>query len=66
MEIIYNPDTKVVENIRNGLKRTGGFCPCRLQHIEDNMCMCKEFRDQINDPAFEGFCHSMLYYKSKE
>ena len=25
----------------------------------------KEFRDQINDPDFEGFCHCMLYYKSK-
>ena len=28
--------------------------------------MCQEFRDQIADPDFEGFCHCMLYYKSKE
>lgn len=26
--------------------------------------MCKEFRDQIADPEYEGFCHCMLYYKS--
>jgi len=28
--------------------------------------MCKEFRDQIADPDFEGFCHCMLYYKYKD
>ena len=27
--------------------------------------MCKEFRDQIADPEFEGYCHCMLYYKEK-
>ena len=26
----------------------------------------KEFRDQIADPDFEGYCHCMLYYKSKD
>jgi len=65
MEIRYNDDTKVVDAIRAGLKRTGGYCPCRLQHTEDTMCMCKEFREQICDPAFEGFCHCRLYYKAK-
>ena len=28
--------------------------------------MCREFREQIDDPDFEGFCHCMLYYKSRE
>ena len=28
--------------------------------------MCREFRDQMADPNFEGYCHCMLYYKSKE
>ena len=26
--------------------------------------MCREFREQIDDPNFEGYCHCMLYYKS--
>ena len=26
--------------------------------------MCQEFKDQIADPDFEGYCHCMLYYKS--
>jgi ferredoxin-thioredoxin reductase catalytic subunit len=51
--------------IKEGLKDTGGYCPCRVQHIEENKCMCKEFRDQIADPNFEGFCHCRLYYKYK-
>jgi hypothetical protein len=28
--------------------------------------MCKEFREQIADPEFEGYCHCLLYYKSKD
>ena len=64
MKIRLNPDASVVETVREGLKRTGGYCPCRLERTEDNRCMCREFREQIKDPAFEGFCHCMLYYKS--
>lgn len=51
--------------IREGLQAKGGYCPCRLERSEDNKCMCKEFREQIADPNFEGYCHCMLYYKSK-
>lgn len=65
MRIIYNPDEKIVKTIREGLKRKDGYCPCRREKIEDNICMCKEFRDQIADPEYEGYCHCMLYYKEK-
>ena len=57
---------EVVRAVKEGLKRTGGYCPCRLERTEENRCMCKEFREQIADPEFEGFCHCMLYYKSRE
>lgn len=60
-----NPDEKVVAAIKEGLKKTGGYCPCRREHTEENKCICSEFRNQIADPDFEGFCHCMLYYKSK-
>ena len=66
MAVSLNPDKEVVRAVREGLKRTGGYCPCRLERTEENKCMCKEFRDQIADPEFEGFCHCMLYYKSRE
>lgn len=65
-KITYNSDIDVVNKVKEGLKRTGGYCPCRLERSEDNKCMCREFREQIKDPEFEGFCHCMLYYKSKE
>lgn len=66
MAVRLNEDKAVVERIRQGLKERGGYCPCRLQRTEDNKCICKEFREQMADPEFEGYCHCMLYYKSKE
>lgn len=65
MKISYNPNEAIVEAVKEGLIQTGGYCPCRLERTPENKCMCKEFRDQIADPNFEGFCHCMLYYKSK-
>ena len=66
MKIKFNPDSEIVKLFQDGLKKTGGYCPCRLEKTEETKCMCKEFRDQIKDPDFEGFCHCMLYYKSLE
>ncbi|MBQ3548935.1 MAG: ferredoxin thioredoxin reductase catalytic beta chain [Oscillospiraceae bacterium] len=65
MKIYFNPDEKVVQTVRTGLQRKEGYCPCRLAKTEENFCMCQEFRDQIADPEFEGFCHCRLYYKEK-
>ncbi|MBQ2603521.1 MAG: ferredoxin-thioredoxin reductase catalytic domain-containing protein [Acutalibacteraceae bacterium] len=65
MPVTLNPDKNVVDRIKEGLKKKNGYCPCRIQMTEENKCMCKEFRDQIADPEFEGFCHCGLYYKSK-
>ena len=50
MAVTLNPDKEVVRAVKEGLKRTGGYCPCRLERTEDNKCMCKEFREQIADP----------------
>ena len=65
MKIKYNPDKEVVKTVKEGLKKRGGHCQCRIESNEDTKCMCKEFREQIADPDFEGFCHCMLYYKEK-
>ena len=65
MKIRYNEDRKIVEAIREGLRKKEGYCHCRLEKSEENMCMCQEFRDQIADPDFEGYCHCRLYYKEK-
>ena len=64
MKIKLNPDQEIVSTIRKGLKRTGGYCPCRRERTEATKCMRQEFKNQIADPGFEGVCHCMLYYKS--
>ncbi len=66
MKVRLNENEKVVNTIKEGLKRTGGYCPCRLDRTAETKCMCKEFKDQIADPEFEGYCHCMLYFKEKE
>lgn len=65
MKIILNPDEEVVKTVKEGLKAKNGYCPCRLEMTDDTKCICKEFREQMEDPDFEGFCHCMLYYKEK-
>ena len=50
MKVTLNPDTETVQFVKDGLKHTGGYCPCRREKTEDTKCMCKEFRDQIADP----------------
>ena len=50
MKVRLNEDKAVVARVKEGLKRTGGYCPCRLARTEEN---------------FEGYCHCMLYYKEK-
>ena len=65
MKIRFNENQEIVDSVKEGLARTGGYCHCRLERSEENKCMCKEFREQIKDPDFEGYCHCLLYYKEK-
>ena len=66
MAVKLNDDKDLVAAVKEGLRRTGGFCPCKLERNEDTRCICREFREQIADPEYEGYCHCMLYYKSKD
>ena len=66
MSIRLNENKEIVDIVKKGLKEKGGYCPCRREQNEDTKCMCLEFRNQIADPDFEGYCHCMLYYKSKD
>ena len=65
MKIYFNKDEKIVNAIRVGLKNREGYCPCIREKSPDTICMCKQFREQICDPEFEGYCHCHLYYKEK-
>jgi ferredoxin-thioredoxin reductase catalytic subunit len=65
LKILFNENEEIVRTVKAGLERTGGYCPCRLERKEEYKCMCDEFKQQIKDPDFEGYCHCMLYYKKK-
>ena len=64
--IRLNTDEALVVAVREGLKLKGGYCPCRMEKSEDTKCICREFREQMADPDFEGYCHCLLYYKEKD
>lgn len=61
MKIVVNSDKEIVALIRQGLVASGGYCPCRVERIDDNKCLCKEFIEQ--DP---GLCHCGLYLKTEK
>ena len=65
MKVRLNEDAEVVRMVREGLEARGGYCPCVRETSEDTKCMCRQFREQIADPDFEGYCHCLLYYKEK-
>ena len=60
-----NEDDAYVEKLKKVMAKNGGYCPCRIQHTPENLCICKEFQEQLADPGFTGFCHCKLYYKEK-
>ena len=66
MGVRLNENKEIVKTIRDGLRMKGGYCPCRMERTEDTKCICREFRDQMADPDFEGYCHCLLYYKFKD
>ena len=65
MKIRLNENEEIVKAVKEGLERTGGYCPCRLERTPDTKCMCTEFKEQVADPDFEGYCHCLLYYKER-
>ena len=65
MKVELNKNKDVVKVIQEGLIKTGGYCPCRLMHTPENICICKEFQEQIKDPDFQGYCYCKLFYKEK-
>ena len=36
MKVTENENKEIVKKIREGLEKTGGYCPCRIQRTPDN------------------------------
>ena len=41
-----NPDKETVSLVREGLKHTGGYCPCLVEKTDDTKCPCKKFKEE--------------------
>jgi hypothetical protein len=65
MKITVNENQHHADSVREALRKKNGYCPCVINPTEDDLCMCKEFRDKISDPDFEGWCNCNLYFKEK-
>lgn len=60
MKVVTNPDKELVAEIRAKIKENNGHCACVISFNNDNKCICKEFREQI-DRGEPGECHCGLY-----
>ena len=58
-----NPDAKIAAAVEVGVQRKNAFCPCRLPKNPEFFCPCDEFKAQLVDPSYHGFCHCRLYLK---
>ena len=59
MKVKVTDNVELRDEIRQKLKENNGYCPCRLEKIPENKCMCKEFIEQQK----LGPCHCGLYEK---
>lgn len=60
MRIELNKDEEIVNEVRQALKANDGYCPCKIEHLPENRCMCRDFINNV--PAGE-YCHCGLYKK---
>lgn len=60
MRVKVVDDPEYVAEVRVAIKKNDGYCPCKLRKIEDNKCMCKELREELQ-PG--DICTCGLYIK---
>jgi hypothetical protein len=58
-QIFKNPDEEKWEEIRQRIKDNDGYCPCRLERVPENRCMCQQFLNRDS----EGWCKCRAYFK---
>ena len=65
MKIKVNPDIKERSKISKAILDNNGYCPCKIQKIDQNKCMCEQFRQFIKN-GNTGYCECGLYYAEEE
>lgn len=59
IKIKLTDDIELRQEIIEKLKENDGYCPCALVKTQDTVCMCKDFRENVQS----GLCHCGLYVK---
>lgn len=54
MKFRLTNNKRLLETLRQGFKQNGGYCPCKLNRNDDNICPCTEFIET-------GVCHCGLF-----
>ena len=65
IKIRTNPDKRLVKDIHTKIKENNGHCARAITFDNSNICMCKEFREQV-ERGEEGECHCGLYIITNE
>lgn len=60
IKVVVNPDEDFAKSIKKKIKKNNGHCACAIAFNPDNKCMCKEFREQIEQGKLGG-CDCGLY-----
>ena len=62
MKVQVTDNEWLKNDVINGLRENGGYCPCiaHSQGKPEYKCWCKDFRENV--PVGE-FCHCMLFKK---
>ena len=59
MKILLNEDKEQVKKLKEKIAQNKGHCCCAIVFTDDNLCMCKEFKESQE----EGFCDCGLFRK---
>lgn len=62
MIIVATEDKEHAAEVRAALSKNDGYCPCKLEHIPENLCMCQDFLETV--PAGQ-YCGCGLYFKKE-
>jgi len=57
MNVQLNPNRVLVMQIMRGVVAKGGYCPCKVQKVEENLCPCRDLYDK-------GVCVCGLYERA--
>lgn len=47
-QLIKNPDSSYVKEIKKRLKANNNYCPCKPEKTPDTKCPCADYRDNGN------------------